>query len=164
MFAKIFSGLSIIALTFSMSGCDIRPTSDQKQQKQQEVMLQQMTDSVGMPNIKNGRERRLLKDIIEMRDSETLVTYTYLFSEQIGKLTFLCNSIGYGIPAATQYTNPMKVDSYTHQIVLPQADPNGLFSPSSAEGTWVMCVDPKKAKPVPTYIEPRIVTSTYQLQ
>jgi len=119
----------------------------------------------GMPSIKNFRERKLLKDIIEMRDQDGLVTYTYIVAENSGKLIFLCDSIGYGIPAATQYTNPSKESykgnySYT---VTPQADPNGLFSPASAEGTWVMCKDPTKDKVSPMYVEPRIITSTFKL-
>jgi hypothetical protein len=82
----------------------------------------------------------LLKQIIEMRDQDGLVTYTYTVPETTGRPVFLCNSIGYGLPAATQYTNPEKYE-YTG-TTLPQADPNGLFSPDSAEGTWVMCSDP----------------------
>ncbi len=51
-----------------------------------------------MPGIKNFRERRLLKDIFEMRDQADLSTYTYTYSEVTGKFSFFCNSIGYGLP------------------------------------------------------------------
>jgi hypothetical protein len=47
--------------------------------------------------------------------------------------------------------------------VLPQADPNGLFSPASAEGTWVMCLNPKTKKAEPQYIEPRVITTTFPM-
>ena len=160
-----------LILAFLLSSCDHKPTSDQQQAEQQERILQEGTSQTGMPAIKNFRERKLLKDIIELRDQTGLSTYTYLFTEQTGKLVFLCNSIGYGIPAATQYTNPSKstwvcTSSNTHCefVVLPQADPNGLFSPASAEGTWVMCADPNKAGGTkPVYVEPRIVTSPFKL-
>jgi len=95
-----------------------------------------------------------------------LVTYTYIVPEMTGKPVFLCNSIGYGIPAATQYTNPQKIAAAQHQTgyaVLPQADPNGLFSPASAEGTWVMCKDPNGDKVRPVYIEPRVIVSPFEL-
>lgn len=77
-----------------------------------------------------------------------------------GRLRFFCNSIGYPLPAATQYTNPQK---YTASgVSLPQADPNGLFSPSNAEGSFVMCISPA-GKAAPIYSEPRVITSPFKL-
>ncbi|MEK9151293.1 MAG: hypothetical protein AAB547_01535 [Patescibacteria group bacterium] len=143
--------------------CDWRPTSDDTQRAQQEKMLQEGTAQVGMPAIKNFRERKLLKDILELRDQQGLVTYTYVWNEMQGKLVFFCDSIGYGIPYATQFTNPQKVENYNRSITLPQADPNGLFSPASAEGTWVMCKNPNGKEVRPIYVEPRIIVSPFKL-
>jgi hypothetical protein len=140
------------------------PTSDEIQQRQQEKILKEGTAQTGMPAIKNFRERRLLKDILELRDKEGLVTYTYVWSEITGKKIFFCDSIGYGIPYATQYTNPQKIDSSgSHYVTIPQADPNGLFSPASAEGTWVMCKNPNGREVRPVYVEPRIIVSPFKL-
>jgi hypothetical protein len=84
-----------------------------------------------------------------------------------GRLIFLCDSIGYGIPYATQFTSPSKIyspcASCQGAISLPQADPNGLFSPASAEGTWIMCKDPKGDAVKPVYVEPRTVVSPFRL-
>jgi len=159
--------IAIIAAA-SLSACvEGTNSSDKTQAQQQERILAEGAAQTGMPAIKNFRERKLLKEIIELRDQDGLVTYTYIMAEQTGKLVFMCNSIGYGIPAATQYTNPEKIADSHHQggyVVLPQADPNGLFSPSSAEGTWVMCADPSgEAKTRPVYTEPRIVVSPFKL-
>jgi hypothetical protein len=157
-------------------GCDVRvETSDDIQRKQQELLLQEGTSQVGMPAIKNFRERKILKDIIELRDQEGLITYTYLFSEQTGKLVFLGETIGYGIPYATQFTNPTKLEAAylldkgfngENLIVtgsIPQADPNGLYSPASAEGTWILMRDPVSSDVLPQYIEPRIMVFTFKL-
>jgi hypothetical protein len=77
-----------------------------------------------------------------------------------GKLIFVGRSVGYGIPYATEYTNPMKFVGTGATV--PQADPNGLFSPTNAEGTWILMVTPKgDVKPV--YFEPRIVVSPFPL-
>ena len=76
----------------------------------------------------------------------------------------LCDSVGFGLPYSTQFTNPMKVPSHDRGVVLPQADPNGLFSPSSSDGTWVQCVNPKTNKVSVMYVEPRIVVSPFELQ
>ena len=159
-----------ICTVATLTGCiERQPTSDQRQTAQQERILQEGTSQTGMPAIKNFRERKLLKDILELRDQDGLTTYTYIVAEQTGKLVFLCNSIGYGIPAATQYSSPQRVAKYSEtpehgNVVLPQADPNGLFSPASAEGTWVMCGDPNKSgKTRPVYIEPRVIVSPFPL-
>ena len=158
-----FSLLCAFLFLGNIDGCTDN-SSDAIQRRQQELILAEGTSQVGMPAIKNFRERKILKEIIELRDQEGLVTYTYLFSEMTGKLTFLGESIGYGIPAAIQFTNPEKIVSNTNYTVLPQADPNGLFSPSSAEGTWVLMLDRKGGKTVPVYIEPRIIVSPFRLE
>lgn len=143
------------------------PTSDSKQRDAQEKILMEGTAQVGMPAITHFTERKLMKDILELRDQAGLVTYAYTFSEVTGKLIFFCNSIGYGLPYATQFTNPEKVAYAEHQvgvITLPQADPNGLFSPSSADGTWVMCKDPNGSKVAPVFVEPKVVVSPFKLE
>ena len=134
-----------------------------KQQDQQEAILMEATNQVGMPAIKNFRERKLLKDIYEMRD-QNITTYTYLWNEFNGKLVYLGESIGYGIPYATQFTSPQKIEYHVSAYVaLPQADPNGLFSPASAEGTWVLLKNPNGSEVKPVYIEPRIIVSPFKL-
>lgn len=167
-----------------LAACDIdKPkTSDDVQQQAQERMLAEGTMKTGMPGIVNFRERKLLKMILELRDQEGLTTYTYLENMQPavvkgktalgGKLTYLGVTIGYGIPYATQYTNPQKVDCYGVRdtrpgyawLSIPQADPNGLFSPASAEGTWVMMKNPKGKEVLPLYVEPRIISSPFPLE
>ena len=157
-------------------GCEPHKTSDTVQREQQERILMEGTSQVGMPAIKNFREKRLLKEILELRDQTGLVTYTYLenmiptvvkgHTALGGKLTFFCESIGYPIPYATQYTNPQKDAYYTSSsaahIALPQADPNGLFSPATADGTWVMCKDPAGKEVRPLHIEPKVIGSPFK--
>lgn len=158
--------VSMAALGLAIAGCTpAGSTADATQRQQQEVLMQEGTAAVGMPAIKNFRERRLLKDILELRDQEGLVTYTYVWSELQGKLIFFCQSVGYGIPYATQFTNPQQPlrPDYADTGVIAQADPNGLFSPESAEGTWVMCKDPNGPNTRPVYVEPRIIVSQFRL-
>ena len=147
-------------LTFAAFGCN-QPDADDKDRAQQDQMLKQAQEQTGLPAIVNFREKKLLKAIYEMRDQANLQTWTYIVAEQTGKLVFLGRSIGFGIPAATEYTNPMKAEY--QGLALPQADPNGLFSPASAEGTWVMMVNPK-GDVVPVYIEPRVIVSPFKLE
>jgi hypothetical protein len=163
---------SVAVLGLAACGED---SSDTRQAAQQETILAEGTAQVGMPAIRNFRERKILKDILEMRDQNGLVTYTYLENMNPtpipgktalgGKLTFFCNSVGYAIPAATQFTNPQRIARPIsgEYVAMPQADPNGLFSPSSAEGSWVMCKDPSGANTLPSYSEPRLVTMPFKL-
>jgi len=163
---KIKFLMTILTLAFLCAGADDcdNPSSDAIQREQSERILAEGTAQVGMPAIKNFRERKLLKDIIEMRDQSGLSTITYMVTLD-GSLVFLCDSIGYGISSATQFTNPMKTTYGTHGDVttIPQADPNGLFSPDSAEGTWVMCKNPNGPDVKPIFVEPRIITSPFLL-
>lgn len=165
---KLLFALLILLL---LAACTLnQPSSDTVQQAEQETLLQEGTAQAGMPAIKNFRERKLLKQILELRDQNGLVTYSYTFAEASGKLTFLCNSIGYGLPAATQFTNPEKIAVQASYGIatLPQADPNGLFSPSSAEGTWILCLDPNDTagtgKTLPVYSEPKLIVSPFKLE
>ena len=166
--------LFISALAIMLVACAPEQTSNDIQRDQQNKLLAEGTAQTGMPAIKNFRERKLLKDILELRDQDGLVTYTYTWSEVTGKKVFFCDSIGYGIPYATQYTAPETMQTYNLPVSsgsehhygasrLPQADPNGLFSPASAEGTWVMCKNPNGKEVRPVYVEPRVIVSPFKL-
>lgn len=170
-------GLTLIGLFF-LSACGGQPkqNSDTIQRNQQEQLLREGTQQTGLPAIKNFRERKLLKDILELRDQEGLVTFSYVenLSPVVvpgktalgGKFTFLGQSVGYSIPYATQYTNPAKIEAQGSNYgyaILPQADPNGLFSPASAEGTWIILKKPGSNETGVVYMEPRIAVFPYQL-
>jgi hypothetical protein len=151
-----------IASTFVLSACDVKETSTQIERKKQEELSLRGVESVGMPAIVNFAEKRMMKDIIELRD-QNVATYVYI-TDMNGRLHKICNAVGYGLPYATQYTNPMRISGDGHgYVTLPQADPNGLYSPASADGTWVLCVDTKSGKPKPVYIEPRVIVSPMPL-
>lgn len=158
--------LAIVLATATLTACGGGTTSStEAQRQQQESLMAQSNSTVGMPSIVNFQEKRILKDIIEMRDKAiTTITYTQDLNAGLHKL---CDSVGFGIPAATQFTNPQMIAYRTTNVgvaTLPQADPNGLFSPAAAEGTWVMCKDPNSDKVAPVYAEPRIIVSTFPLK
>ena len=156
---------ALIALNFT--GCDMTPSADQKAHEQQEQIEQQGQRIAGLPNISNFAEKKLLKTVLELRDNPKTINYAYLFAENSGKLIPLGRCYGYGIPYATQYTSPQKDIYYgtssSIHLAMPQADPNGLFSPASADGTWLDLIDPKTGDHAVTYIEPRIIVSPIPL-
>jgi hypothetical protein len=150
-------------------GCELskkKSSNNQLSEKQEQIMLE-ANRQVGMPAIKNYQERKLMKQILELRDQENLICYCYIVPEMTGKPVFLCKCIGYGLPYSTQYTNPqvLMTPGYSERgcTTLPQADPNGLFMPVNAEGTWVMLIDSKTNEPHPVYIETRVLISPFKL-
>jgi hypothetical protein len=134
-------------------------TSDQLQHDQQELLLQG-ANATGMPAIVNFTERKMLKRILEIRD-QVINTTTYIVDTN-GHPHKICDSIGYGFPYSTQFTNPAQNPSKT--VVLAQAEPNGLFSSPTSEGTWIGCVDPaNKHNMQVVYVEPRVIVSPFPL-
>lgn len=161
---KTLALVSMLAL--GLAGCDEIPKdSNRIQAEQQERILKEGTAQLGMPAIKNFRERRTLKMIYELRDQEGLSTYTYVVAEQTGRPVFLCDSIGYAISDATGYTNPDKVmkDYSGVFATMPQAEPNGLFTPDVSDANWILCIDPEKKKPLPVFVSSRVIVSAFKL-
>jgi len=151
------------AVATILTGCDVPENSTEIERDKQEELSLQAVQSVGLPSITNFAEKRMMKDILELRD-KNVATTTYLVGMN-NNLTKLCDSIGYGLPYATQYTNPQRITGDSRgNVTIPQSDPNGLYSPNSADGTWVLCVDHKDGKAKPVYIEPRIIVSPIALQ
>jgi len=156
---------AMVVMAMVVAGCDGEPPkSDQEQQQKNEQLSQEANRQVGFPAIKNFREKKIVKDIYELRDQANLLTYTYIYCEYTGKFTFVGETVGYGIPYALQFSNPEKIaDSWeSGYAILPQAEPNGLFTPDSADGTWILMKQPD-GKVTPQYIEPRIAVFTYKL-
>jgi hypothetical protein len=154
-----------VVLMADDAGCSSPPASEQIQNQQQENANLQAVRSVGMPAIDHFFEKRQLKSIYELRD-RAVSTITYITDLQ-GHLHKLCDSVGFGLPYSTQYSNPERPldDSGYHDTsMMPQAEPNGLYSPATAAGTWVLCVNPKTKQTVPLYAEPDVVVSQYPLQ
>ena len=157
--------LLVLPFALALAACDPRPpTSSQIERSKQEEMSKRGVESVGFPAVVNFAEKRMMKDIIELRD-KMKPTYTYII-DMNGKPHKICDSLGYGLPYATQYTNPQMPQQPFggNTYILPQADPNGLFSPTQADGTWIMCLNPKTKQAEPQYIEPRVVVMTYPME
>ena len=153
--------LMIVILAFFVTGCADNST-DAIQRVQTEKMAKEAALRVGPPGITNYTEKRFMKLIYELRDKE-VKTYSY-FMDMNGRLHFLCDSIGFGVPASVQYVNPQRRSTGTHgTIALPQPEPNGLFMPDSLSATYVLCSG-EKGKLQPVYSEPALIVSPFKLR
>lgn len=164
-----------VLLVIGIAACESRkPNADRAQARATETALSEANRQIGMPNIVNFQQRKQMKWIYELADREDLITYTYIKAEMTGKLIFVGKSIGYGIPFSAQFTNPEKVVQADHEvgydisgigplITKPQADPNGLFMPTSSSATWMIMIDPYTGEPRPQYWEDELTISPFPL-
>lgn len=164
-FVLVLLGSLVMLVTMSNSSCKEKVptvTSADVEQAQGEELLNEAMKQVGMPNIDKFTERKLMKMILELKDDENLICHAYLANEMEGTLgTYLGRCLGYGVPAATQFSNPEKVvkkhgdgGQYDQDFYfsMPQPEPNGLNMPTSTSATWVILLD-KEGKPRVCYIE-----------
>jgi hypothetical protein len=140
---------------------DTRTNADKKQDDMQETLANEAQRQVGMPGITNFTERKIVRKLYELRDQE-IATFTYI-PDLNGRLWHLCDSIGYGLPYGVQFTNPHRPlhPNFSSSSMQDQPEPNALFMPSTAEGTWVICGTKTDLKPV--YVEPRVIVSPFKL-
>lgn len=147
----------------ALAGCDDPNNAERDQAIKTDQLQAEANRQLGMPAIVNFQERRMAKQILELRD-QTISTNTYIINQFKGCLVFVGTSVGYGLPYSVQYTNPQHY-TYAHGAyqIMPQADPNGLYMPADAHGTWVMMYNAGDKKTTPVYIEPDVIVSPYRL-
>ncbi len=160
-----------LAVMISCEEADLKQNSaDRKQAEATQKILGEAQRQVGMPNLTNFQQRKMMKWIYELTDRVDLITYTYIKNELTGQFIFVGKSMGYGVPFSAQFTNPERIYDIEREggaiekcedngeiQVLPQADPNGLFMPTSSSATWVIMISPETGEPYPEYWEPEIV-------
>jgi hypothetical protein len=165
----------ILLIGLFLIGCepDTTPTikdTDVKQQKSQEKILSESDRQTGgMPNIKNFTEKKLLKQILELRDVADLKTY--LYNQNLdGKYIYIGQCIGFGMPYSTQYTNPSKMNTVdggeynaVNPYVINQADPNGLFTTAGQRATWINFVNETTGKSEIIEMEPDAIVTQSKL-
>ena len=175
---KRIKGFFLIAIMFIMvsfmfTGCyeNAAKQSDVQISKIMEDNSREAVREIGVPAIVNFQELRWTKMIYELRDQTDLVNYAYLFSEYTGKLIYFGRCIGYGIPYSVQMSNPekytfVKVPGVTGSascVLMPQAEPNGLFMPDGLSATWLMMINPETNEITAIYMEPQIVVSPFAI-
>lgn len=153
--------LLLLVAVLALVGCDmeVEPDAERTQQMATKEVLNEINRQIGMPNITNYFEKKMAKEIFELRDNSKLITYAYTQNLN-GEFIYLGKCIGYGLPYSVQYTNPEKIaKSYSQGgfAILPQADPNGLYMPSGLSATWLMIINEKTGKAEAMYIEQEVI-------
>ncbi len=153
-----YIALPIVALAcMGNSGCDESPDQTATKKEANIVAQQQQiyVNTQPPPVFDWSLERHLMTELYKARNN-AVATYSYVRNQYTGKILSSCPSIGFPISAGSQLTNPSVAEWHYGQgsasAVLPQPEPNGLFSPSTSRGTYVMCLN-KDGKVEPRYYE-----------
>lgn len=160
-------GIMMSTLALSLCACNMNETSDSKMSQAQEKTLDEANSRVGMPAVTNFSEKRILKQIYELRDKQKP---TWFYTQALdGRKVCIGQGFGYPIPYATQYSNPQHLTNYDtphgyQYEMTSQAEPNGLFMPSNAEGTWLLLLNPETGNAEPYYEENRVSASPFKLK
>lgn len=166
---KFFIALMAMALMAGLfSSCDNKKNSDQILGDQQEATMDEANAQIGFPGVNKFTQKKLFKQIFELCDQADLICYAYLYNEMQGKVVFMGKCAGYGIPFSTQYTNPENLKKFIvrggyEYHVVPQADPNGLFMPTTSNATWVILQNPFTGDLAPLFCEPNLIISPWPL-
>lgn len=166
---KKLAAVSTALLGLALLGGCYEPTASTNdvQREQQENQTRDIAQKVGMPYLPNARDSRQLKYWYELRDVAGLMTYAYTMNMQ-GQWVWICDSVGFPFPGGTQFSAPSSIQRYSLPATdglprdygtaeLPQPEPNGVFPPSSADASGLLCVNPDNPAQVgPAQIEDRV--------
>ena len=171
-------GVIGVLMASMLVGCGQRETASSKENNYTQDLMEQSSNIVGYPDVTNFFEKEQLKEIYELRDDPNLICYWYTKNDMTGKWIYQGECIGYGIPYTTQFTQPDTMQRAALPVldingndkgrneyfteVLPQADPNGLYSSASTSATWILTTD-KDGNIKPTYVESDITVSQSKL-
>ncbi|HSX39251.1 MAG TPA: hypothetical protein VLI92_01535 [Candidatus Saccharimonadales bacterium] len=151
-------GISAALLVVYLVACSSAANSKESTQvnDQQQVYL----NSQPAPFFDWSLERHMMTELYVARNN-AVATFSLTWDPYRGKISWSCPSIGYPIPGGTQLTNP---ESYVYSgTTLPQAEPNGLYTPATSAGTYVMCVN-SDGTVSPVYVEDNVRTFPQPMQ
>ncbi len=126
--------LATIIVLSVLSGCGYTATqsADSKIAQQQEQQLAEGDAQVPPPAIVNWNEKRMAKLIQEKRDVINLATWTYT-KNMDGKYTFVCESLGYGLPYNTRTNNPQHYEFMTTKTGVSMGTTGGYYNRQRGE-------------------------------
>jgi len=153
---KIILVLMVAMVLGLFTGCE--EDVQDKEKSYTEGLMNQINDEIGMPEITEFYEKKMAKEIFELRDDSKLICYAYTKNDMSGKFVYIGQCMGYGLPYSTQYTSPDKLaSSYRDSSVISQADPNGLYSGDGLSATWVQMLDEETGERYIMYAEPEMI-------
>jgi hypothetical protein len=162
--------IGLILVTLFLAGCGNRePSAEEQDQADTNQIMSDLGKTQPIPKISYSQTRASLIKILEL---EGKVTATWTVERAMdGRILTIFPSIGYPIPGGTSLTNPQQLTcqyyyraagSYTCGTI-GQAEPTGVFPPTTSEGTRVIQVL-KDGSKVVFYSEGKLSTYAYPIK
>lgn len=134
----VSGGVGIGACSYSV------PTGQQAENNQQDQSTQDLVNNQPLPHFTYSQMRQNLTEI-ETAQATGVQTTSFFFNQGVADPMDSCPSIGVPIAASASLSNPHRVDKHSAtdggNAVIDQMDPNGVYTPPSTTGTYVVCVD-----------------------
>lgn len=148
-----------LALALIMAGCSQQSIVDEG--RQSESNYSAIVNNQPIPDFGGYSFERAVVIETYLARNRAINTYSYTLTET-GILVEICASKGYPIPYATQLTSPDRRVTGLEAVVS-NPEPNGLYSPDSAEASYIMCIN-ADGSVAPTYWEARVFSLPYRIQ
>jgi len=147
-----------------LAGCGYgQPDSTEKDSNLTDRQLAQYQAVQPVPFFNWSQDRQTLIQIYEAKN-QARQTWSVFYSAT-GVPQTMCPSIGYPIPANTQLTSPDQIGYISSYGVgvLSQMEPNGVYSTTGANGTYVLCARPS-GKIAAVYSESWVTAFPYEVK
>jgi hypothetical protein len=154
----------LVALALFLVACSGMSESQRLERDATERNQKTINIAQPVPSFDYSQQRDILIQIYKI-SNEARNTWSVPVSDYGQPVGDVCPSIGFPIPGGTQLTNPMQVvNPYSGEyVVVPQAEPNGLYSDPNTNSTWILCVDPDGTV-APVYSEHKVMTYPWPVE
>lgn len=137
------AGLAVLALT--ATACSQAPSVSEKEQLAQQADTRSLDTNQPIPHYNFSQIRQTLIDAENISAQGTQTT-TFFFQMGDPDPVFTCPSIGMPVANTAQLSNPDQITGVPSNwgggsATIGQEDPNGIYAPSSSQGTYVICVN-----------------------
>ena len=142
--------LAAAALAVSVAGCNSHPSVQQSEQNAQTADTQSLEQSQPIPHYNYSQIRATAIDAETIAANGTQTT-SFFFQMGSRDPVASCPSLGEPVPNTAQLSNPEQIAPISGKYGggatnLPQMDPDGIYAPSTSDGTFVICVNGSGAK------------------
>jgi hypothetical protein len=140
--AVVIGGTALL----SVAACTQAQNSGAASEAVQSDQIQTHYQAVQPPYEATGvSEYRANLNAAEATQTLGINTTSFFFNLGQNAPFFSCPSHGGAVPNTAQLTNPSQIQPDPNQssgsVVIGNMDPNGVYSPTSSSGTYVMCVN-----------------------
>ncbi len=145
------------------TACTHGQNAQQQEQAAQQSDTASLEQAQPLPHYKYSQIRQTLIDAQDIEANGTQTT-SFFFQQGMQDPVFTCPSLGEPVANTDQLSNPQQIAPVTGKWggghdVLAQMDPNGIYTGSSSQGTYVICVN-GSGRPYLQYWEGNVMTVT----